>query len=271
MEPSGSGARDNGPTCQPDRRARMQRLTQFDVSRQFVTARGRHTAQYVFGGVSAGAMIGLRSIVDVVASASGPFALIYPTVLLATLYGRLRAGLTALALTFAWAWYFVLPAPRSFLFVQPGDPARVVLNALCAIVVVIFAEAFRRAAHSTVDEIQQAADRRLMLLAEVEHRTKNNFALVASMLEFQKRRLDDPSLQAHLSDAVIRVRIFCRCLFEPGHRPGGIQRGRCETLSRDPARSPATRRHARASWPVPRNRRHYIAARNGSCDRPLFE
>ena len=186
----------------------MQRLTQFDVTRQFVTPRGKRLAQYVFGLVCAGAMIGLRSVIDVIAPGSGPFALIYPAVLLATLYGRLRAGLTTFGLTFFWAWYYVLPANGSMTFINPTDPARVMLNAVCAIVVIVFAEAFRRAAHSTVDQIQQAADRRLMLLAEVEHRTKNNFALVASMLEYQQRRIEDPLLQTHLADAVGRVRTF---------------------------------------------------------------
>ena len=103
----------------------MQRLTQFDVTRQFISRRGKITAQFVFGGVCAGAMIGLRSVIDVIAPSSGPFALIYPTVLLATLYGRLRAGLTALVLTFGWVWYFVLPSPSSFSYVNPTDPARV--------------------------------------------------------------------------------------------------------------------------------------------------
>jgi two-component sensor histidine kinase len=173
-----------------------------------VSPRGKRAAQYVFGVVCAGAMIGLRSVFDVMASGSGPFALIYPTVLLATLYGRLRAGLIALALTFFWVWYYVLPAKSAMTLVNPADPARVALNAACAIIVVVFAEAFRRAAHSTVTQIQEAADRRLILLAEVEHRTKNNFALVASMLEFQRRRLEDPMLQAHLADAVGRVRTF---------------------------------------------------------------
>lgn len=186
----------------------MQRLAQFDVSRQFLTRRGRLAAQYGFGCICAGAMIGLRSLFDVVAPTSGPFALIYPTVLLATLYGHLRAGIAAFVVSFFWAWYFVLPQTSSLTFVDPTDPARVLLNAVCCSVVIVFAEAFRRVAHSTVEEIRQAADRRLTLLAELEHRTKNNFALVASMLDIQKRRLTDPALQGHLDDAVGRVRTF---------------------------------------------------------------
>ena len=186
----------------------MQRLAQFDVSRQFLSPKGKLTAQVVFGGLCACAMIGLRSLFDLWAPTSGPFALIYPTVLLATFYGHWRAGVAAFFACFAWAWYFVLPAPSSFTLVDPSDGARVALNAFCCLVVIVFAEAFRRAAHSTMAQIREAADRRLTLLAELEHRTKNNFALVASMLDLQRRRVDDPQVQAPLIDAVGRVRTF---------------------------------------------------------------
>lgn len=186
----------------------MQRLVQFDISSQFLTVRGQRVAQYAFGTVSAGAMIGLRSGFDLVAPTSGPFALIYPTVLLATLYGHWRAGLAAYLITFLWAWYYILPAPSSWNFIDPTDPARVALNALCCAIIIVFAEAFRRAARSTFQEIQKAADRRLTLLAELEHRTKNNFALVASMLELQKRRSLDPHLKKAIDDAAGRVRAF---------------------------------------------------------------
>ncbi|OCC25092.1 hypothetical protein MB02_05370 [Croceicoccus estronivorus] len=186
----------------------MQRLAQFDVSRQFVSRPGKIAAQLVFGCICAIAMIGIRRVFDIWAPTAGPFALIYPTILLATLYGHLLAGLTAFALTFFWAWYAVLPAQYSLDFAEPADAERVVLNALCCMVLVVFSEAFRRAAQSTMEQIQGAADRRLTLLAELEHRTKNNFALVASMLEIQKRRLPDTSLHGPLDDAAGRVRTF---------------------------------------------------------------
>lgn len=186
----------------------MHRLANFDVSRQFLSQRSKIAAQVVFGVMCAAAMVGLRSLVDVWAPVSGPFALIYPTILLATLYGHWRAGVVAFTITFFWAWFFILPPSRSFLFAELTDPARVVLNAACALIVLVFAEAFRRAAHATMDEIRERADRRLTLLAELEHRTKNNFALVASMLELQKRRIPQRELHAPLDDAVGRVRTF---------------------------------------------------------------
>lgn len=186
----------------------MQRLANFDVSRQFASRRGQLVAQFTFGTLCAAAMIGLRSVFDLWAPTSAPFALTYPTVLLATLYGHWRAGLTAFALTFLWAWYFVLPAPSSLTFTDPTDPARVALNALCCLIVIVFAEAFRRAARLTMEQIRKAADRRLVLLADLEHRTKNNFALVASMLEMQKRGIEDETLHGPIDDAVGRVRTF---------------------------------------------------------------
>lgn len=186
----------------------MQRLAQFDVSRQFVSRRSKIAAQVVFGGICAAAMIGLRELFDLWAPVSGPFALVYPTLLLATLYGHWRAGLIAFVASFSWAWYFVLPASGSLAFADPTDPARVVLNATCCLIVIFFAEGFRKAANISVEQIREAADRRLTLLAELEHRTKNNFALVASMLEIQKGQLTDKALQGTLEDAAGRVRTF---------------------------------------------------------------
>lgn len=186
----------------------MQRLAQFDVSRQFVSPSAKLAAQVGFGFFCATAMVGLRSLIDLWAPVSGPFALVYPTVLLATLYGHWRGGMTALVVSFVWAWYFILPASNSFAFSVPTDPARVGLNAAAAMIVLIFAEAFRRAARRTVDEISDAAERRMVLLADLEHRTKNNFALVASLLELHKRRLDNPELSGPIDDAVGRVRSF---------------------------------------------------------------
>jgi two-component sensor histidine kinase len=191
-----------------------KRLAEYDVSRPFLSHTAKLTAQVLFGIVCAFAMIGLREVLDLWAPVSGPFALVYPTVLLATLYGHWRAGLAALGVAFVWAWWFVLPVQFSFAFLDTNDPARVIINAVAALVVIGFAEVFRGAAHSTMEEIRAAAQRRLTLLAELEHRTKNNFALVASLLEMQKHQLRDPGLQGPLDDAVNRVRTFASAYSE---------------------------------------------------------
>lgn len=186
----------------------MHRLATYDVSRQFVSQGGKIAAQIVFGFLCCAAMVGVRKLFDFWAPVSGPFALIYPTILLATLYGHWRAGIAAFLTTFLWAWFFILPEQNSFFFTDPTDPARVMLNAASALIVLVFAEAFRRAARRTVDQITEVSDRSLALLADLEHRTKNNFALVASMLEIQKRRIQQVELHGPLDDAIGRVRTF---------------------------------------------------------------
>lgn len=186
----------------------MQRLANFDISSRFRTRRTKLVAQLLFGLACALGMIVLRSVVDLWAPTSGAFALVYPTVLLATLYGHWRAGLVAYAVSFVWAWYVILPAPYAFHFEVETDPSRVLINAIAAAIVLIFAETFRRAVEVAVAERDVEIERRGMLLAELEHRTKNNFALVASLLQIQKRREKNPAVSEALDQAVARVHTF---------------------------------------------------------------
>tara|TARA_B100000678_G_C18199107_1_gene498685 strand:- start:580 stop:1617 length:1038 start_codon:yes stop_codon:yes gene_type:complete len=166
--------------------------------------------QIVFGLCLAVAMIGLRALIDTVAASSGPFALVYPTVLIATLFGRLLAGIVCLIVSFLWAWYVVLPDSWSFAFAQDGDLSRVLINFLSCCIVVALAEVFRAAVRLREAELEDSLDRRRWLMAELQHRTKNNFALVASMIELQKRRQDNPDAAAALEAAANRVFSFSR-------------------------------------------------------------
>ena len=78
----------------------------------------------------------------------------------------------------------------------------------CGLIVLLFAESFRAAvAHRTAQRDAEIA-RRTVLQTELEHRTKNNFALVASLLDTQARRQDDAAVREALALAVNRVRSF---------------------------------------------------------------
>jgi two-component sensor histidine kinase len=186
----------------------MHRLANFFVSRTIDRPAAKVAAQVTFGVVCAMAMIGVRSLIDIVAPTSGPFAMVYPTVLIATLFGHWRGGVTALIVSFMWAWYFVLSPTLSFTFVDPTDPPRVLINLVSCTVVLFFAEAFRKAVRANTDAAARELARRKMLMADLEHRTKNNFQLVASLLSIQKRRDATPEIAAALDDAIGRVNTF---------------------------------------------------------------
>lgn len=186
----------------------MKRLARSDVSSHLKQPASRIIAQVLFGVICSLLMVAVRSLFDMWFPNSGPFALVYPTVLLATLYGRWQAGAMAFLVCFMWAWYFILPASESFAFADEADKSRVALNALSALVVLIFAETFRAAVERGRIERDDEIERRAVLLAEMEHRTKNNFAMVASLLELQKRREAAPELRTAFDDAIGRVRSF---------------------------------------------------------------
>jgi two-component sensor histidine kinase len=58
--------------------------------------------------------------------------------------------------------------------------------------------------------LNAALARQRVLLREMDHRIKNNLALVASVLNLQAREADDPRLTQHLDDAASRVRTIAR-------------------------------------------------------------
>ena len=129
-----------------------------------------------------------RGAVDALFSGAGPFALTIPFVLFATLFARWQAGVLTLCLSMLYAWYFVLPVQSSFAFVVGSDAPRVVVNITSGFAVVALAEMFRRTVRRAVEERDAQVRERQLYLEEFDHRVKNNFAMVASLIRMESRR-----------------------------------------------------------------------------------
>lgn len=183
-------------------------MAYFDVSDGLSSASGRLGARLALGAACGAGMIALRLVIDTKAPGTGPFALVYPAVLLATLYGRWEAGLVAYIISFWWAWIQVLPLNGNYAQIDVLEISRVGINATASLVVLIFAETFRSAVALERQRREEEIERGKVLLAELEHRTKNNFALVASLLELQKRRENSEQVRLAFDDAIGRVRTF---------------------------------------------------------------
>lgn len=187
----------------------MHRLARYDVDRWKGDRHGV-SINLSFGIACAAIGITARSLLDIWAPNAAPFALVYPTVLIATLYGRASAGLAAYLISFIWAWWYVLPVERSFRFETSVDTAQFAVNAVCVLIVLALAEAFRRAFRMATEARDLEIERRGVLMTEMEHRTKNNFALVASLLSLQAKNQDDPAVSAALNQAINRIRTFAQ-------------------------------------------------------------
>ncbi len=112
--------------------------------------------------------------------------------------------------TFLWTWYYVLLPFGTFEVAVTGEGSRILINAISSLIVLIFAETFRRAMRRAMAERNREIAGRNLLLEELEHRTKNDFALSVSLLETQKRRHSNPEVVETLSQAIERIRAFSR-------------------------------------------------------------
>lgn len=137
-----------------------------------------------------------RALVDTVLPYAGPFALTFPFVLFATLFGRWGAGAGVMFFCALYAWYVVLPAHGSFRFEDPADGPRVVVNAVSGILILVLAEYFRRVVRETLLERDAIAEERRLLLEELDHQVKNNFAMVSAMIQMELRTAPESSLPA---------------------------------------------------------------------------
>jgi two-component sensor histidine kinase len=146
----------------------------------------------------------LRFGLDALVPGVAPFVLLFPAILVATLLGGWRPGLGTLALSEFWAWYYVI-APRGLAFKGEAQPANLIAILIAGLIVVAVAQMFRAAArHQDADGVAKLAERDLML-RELEHRMKNNFQTVASLLELQLRRSADEPSKLALREALGRV------------------------------------------------------------------
>ncbi|MBV9550748.1 MAG: sensor histidine kinase [Alphaproteobacteria bacterium] len=152
----------------------------------------------------------LRLLADQFAPGVAPYAFIYPACLLATLLGGWPSGIGTVAIGGFLAWEFVVPKA-----VQSGgsmnyQAAAAVITALTACAAVAVAEIFRRAAVQATAAHDAKLKERDLLFAELKHRVGNDFAIVASLLDLQRRRSNEPATRAALEQAMARVRSISR-------------------------------------------------------------
>ena len=136
-------------------RERLQRLAEFDIVSRWSARVPAGVLQLMLGVACVGAFIVIRTVIDSIVLGAGPYAPIYPLVLIATMFGRWRAGVVAYIGSFAWVWLVVLPQTRTAT-PSPIDSPRIFVSAATVLIVLIFAEVFRRAVREAVAERESA-------------------------------------------------------------------------------------------------------------------
>ena len=203
----------------------MARLGEIDLPDRLAHTAPRWLTTIGIGLLCAALAILTRAGLDAVAGTGGaPFAFVYPAAILATLFARWRAGALASAIAILYPWYFFFPVRHSFRTAADGGLSVGFIIVGAALTVAI-CEAFRRAAHAArMERDREIADRDL-LLAEFDHRMKNNFQIVASILAIQRRRVTGDAAEA-LGVALHRVESIGRAhrhLYRGARETGAVQ------------------------------------------------
>lgn len=163
-----------------------------------------------------------RMLINLIAPGAAPFALVYPAALAATLVAGWRSGVMALVLLITLAWLAVARGAADGTL-SAAEALNVVLYGAGVLVVIAVAEGFRRAhEHNRRERAARLAEHEL-LLRELNHRVKNNFQMVASLLEMQRRRAEDPATSTALEETLRRVRSMAEAQTALYHDPTEVQ------------------------------------------------
>lgn len=138
-----------------------------------------------------GLSICARQIVDLIVTGSIPFALTFPVIIAASLLAGARAGIFATIGCHVLVWYFILPPEHSFLSKAPGQVVSIGLVALTQFVTVWAVSAYRTSSIRLREESQRRVETLSLALKEIDHRTKNNFHIAASLLMSQAATTED--------------------------------------------------------------------------------
>jgi two-component sensor histidine kinase len=160
--------------------------------------------------VGVGLAVLLRAAANLVAPGVAPYAFIYPAALLATLLGGWQAGAGTVAASGFLAWMFVVPRAQLSGAQMHYQIAAVVIAALTAAMLIAVGEACRAAARRLVEERNAKLAERELLFRELQHRVGNDFAIVNSLLDLQRRRSANPETRGALEQAMGRIRSISR-------------------------------------------------------------
>lgn len=166
-----------------------------------------------------------RLLVNILLPGAAPFIMMFPALLLAAVLGGRASGLMTLGLGALAAWVFVFPPAGEFM----GKPDTAVPNTIVFLIsgglTVLIGGVFRTAALQGIADRQGELDGRDLLLREFQHRVKNDFQIVGSILTLQRRKAAELGAEVLLDEALDRLRGLSEVhanLWAPGGDAGEV-------------------------------------------------
>lgn len=183
----------------------MRRIVRLDLPRRLGRLLPRPLTEALTGFAVAGAFAGLRIAMNPVAGQLAPFAFAILAMVLATLVAGWRSGVVAIVVGVALDWYFVIE-PHGRLVLSPATAVSLAFVAVTAPLILLALGLYQREVRAGQIERARRINFLSHALKEMDHRTKNNFQIVMSLLHLQANRSGNAEAKAALGEAVERLK-----------------------------------------------------------------
>lgn len=184
----------------------MKRLVSIDLPRRWSRRLPKPVTELVVGiGVTA-FFVAIRIALTPLIGEVAPFALSIIAVVLAALIGGWRAGLVSMVVGSLLIWFFVLPPQRSFELQTAGTALVLAAGTLTEAIILVALGVYQREVRAGQLERLRRINFLGHALKEMDHRTKNNFQIVTSLLTLQANRSASAEVKAALGEAAERLK-----------------------------------------------------------------
>lgn len=184
----------------------MRRIVRANLPQRLARTLPRWLTETLVAVSITAAFVGLRLLAAPLLGELAPFSMAMLSTVLAALIGGWRSGAMSLVLGLLLVWYFVVPHQGSFAIESPGWAFSLLITAVSEAVMVAALALYQREVHA--GELERV--RRINFLGhalhEMDHRTKNNFQIVTSLLTLQAGRSHSPEVKDALREATERLK-----------------------------------------------------------------
>jgi two-component sensor histidine kinase len=184
----------------------LRRLVTIDLPRLLSRRLPRPVTELVVGVGMTALFVGLRLAIAPLLGGVAPFALGIIAVVFAALLGGWRSGLVSMLLGTALIWYLVLPPQGSFELESGATVLSLAVGALTEGVILLAVGLYQREVRAGQLERTRRINFLGHALREMDHRTKNNFQIVTSLLTLQAGRSGSGEVKAALGEAAERLK-----------------------------------------------------------------
>lgn len=170
--------------------------------------------------------VGARMPLDPVLDERAPYVFVFLGIVVASLLAGWRSGLVALFCGQALTWFAVIEPRLSFAIADSARAAGLVVGTISELLILGAIALYQREIDAASLEREGRIDLLRQALREIDHRTKNNYQTVLSLLQLQSRRVGNSEARHALQIAADRIEAIALVSQQLAHRSEDLRQVR---------------------------------------------